>query len=105
MLSPFEFSLLLVQLKNKRKFSLKETLRARVNRASIGFVQERNLHVRLSLCRSIESNSTSAGRVQAPSTREYHGTPGAHFRQAFCRIRSRFFCKGYRAVAALSKEV
>jgi hypothetical protein len=92
--SHFEFSLLLVQLRNKTFFSMKETLRPLVNRASIGFVQERNLHVRLSLCRSIESNSTTAGRVQAPSTRENHGTPGGYFRQAFCRICSRFFREG-----------
>jgi hypothetical protein len=62
---PFQFSLLLVQLRAKRNFSIKDTLRALLNRASIGFVQERNLHVRLSHCRSTETRiETTASRCK-----------------------------------------
>jgi hypothetical protein len=59
------FSQLVVQLPEKRFFSLKDTLRAPPNRASIGFVQERNLHVRLSHCRSTETRiETTASRCK-----------------------------------------
>jgi len=37
-----QFSLGVVQLSSKRNFSLKDTLRGPLNRASIGFVQEKN---------------------------------------------------------------
>ena len=78
-----QFSLGVVQLSSKRNFSLKDTLRGPLNRASIGFVQERNLHVRLSHCRSTESHQIYSVPMHAPSTRENHGTPGVNISGGF----------------------
>jgi hypothetical protein len=92
--SHFEFSLLLVQLRNKTFFSMKETLRPLVNRASIGFVQERNLHVRLSLCRSIESSSTSAVECKLRAHERTTAHPAGIFARRFVASALDFLRKG-----------
>ena len=97
------FSLLVVQLLGKRFFSWKDSLRGLGNRASIGFVQERNPHGRQSLCRSINASPPRRPDASSEPTREPRHTRRT-LRQVTCRIRS-LFREGRRSAAALSKEV
>ena len=100
----FKFSLLLVQLKNKRIFCVKDALRASCNHATIAFVQREICTSGCLFADRLKSNPTSAVGCKLRAHERTTAHPARCPPGVLSHLLS-LFRKEHRPVAALSKEV